>query len=362
MIPLKTVPWQSDTWTRALADAITEPRALLERLALDPAGVDFAPDFPLRVPLSFVERMRRGDRSDPLLKQVLPTLAERDAAPGYSNDPLGEADATRSPGVIQKYRGRVLLIAAPTCAVNCRYCFRRTFPYDEHRQSIAFPSLVDVERDVTISEVILSGGDPLMLKDAPLRRLIERIDAIAHVRRIRIHTRLPVVIPERVTAELVALLRGTRARTSMVLHVNHPNEIAGPFVDALHALHSAGIALFNQTVLLAGINDDAGVLEELFRGLVRQRVRPYYLLQADPVRGTGHLRTPLARGQDLMRTLQGRLTGIALPRFICDTPGGRGKVPVGPDYVVSRGQGTTVLRTFRGEDVTYVDPGPPRGG
>ena len=321
MIPLKTVPWQSDTWTRALADAITEPRALLERLALDPAGVDFAPDFPLRVPLSFVERMRRGDRSDPLLKQVLPTLAERDAAPGYSTDPLGEADATRSPGVIQKYRGRVLLIAAPTCAVNCRYCFRRTFPYDEHRQSIAFPSLVDVERDAAISEVILSGGDPLMLKDAPLRRLIERIDAIAHVRRIRIHTRLPVVIPERVTAELVALLRGTRARTSMVLHVNHPNEIAGPFVDALHALHSAGIALFNQTVLLAGINDDVEVLDELSQRLFDHHVVPYYLHLLDPVVGTQRFDVAEARGIELIRALRARVPGYLVPRLVREVAG-----------------------------------------
>jgi len=321
MIPLKTVPWQSDTWTRALADAITEPRALLERLALDPADVDFAPDFPLRVPLSFVERMRRGDRSDPLLKQVLPTLAERDAAPGYSTDPLGEADATRSPGVIQKYRGRVLLIAAPTCAVNCRYCFRRTFPYDEHRQSIAFPSLVDVERDAAISEVILSGGDPLMLKDAPLRRLIERIDAIAHVRRIRIHTRLPVVIPERVTAELVALLRGTRARTSMVLHVNHPNEIAGPFVDALHALHSAGIALFNQTVLLAGINDDVEVLDELSQRLFDHHVVPYYLHLLDPVVGTQRFDVAEARGIELIRALRARVPGYLVPRLVREVAG-----------------------------------------
>jgi len=321
MIPLKTVPWQSDTWTRALADAITEPRALLERLALDPADVDFAPDFPLRVPLSFVERMRRGDRSDPLLKQVLPTLAERDAAPGYSTDPLGEADATRSPGVIQKYRGRVLLIAAPTCAVNCRYCFRRTFPYDEHRQSIAFPSLVDVERDAAISEVILSGGDPLMLKDAPLRRLIERIDAIAHVRRIRIHTRLPVVIPERVTAELVALLRGTRARMSMVLHVNHPNEIAGPFVDALHALHSAGIALFNQTVLLAGINDDVEVLDELSQRLFDHHVVPYYLHLLDPVVGTQRFDVAEARGIELIRALRARVPGYLVPRLVREVAG-----------------------------------------
>jgi EF-P beta-lysylation protein EpmB len=321
MIPLKTVPWQSDAWTRALADAITEPRLLLERLALGPADVDFAPDFPLRVPLSFVDRMRPGDRHDPLLKQVLPTLAERDVAPGYSHDPLGEAVATRSPGVIQKYRGRVLLIAAPACAVHCRYCFRRTFPYDGHRQPVAFPSLVDVERDATISEVILSGGDPLMLKDAPLHRLIARIDAIAHVRRIRIHTRLPVVVPERATAELIALLRATRARTSIVLHVNHANEIAGPFVDALAALHTAGIALFNQSVLLAGVNDNVDALDELSQRLFDHHVVPYYLHLLDPVVGTHRFDVPQQRGVELVRALRDRLPGYLVPRLVREVAG-----------------------------------------
>jgi len=321
MIPLKYMPGQSDAWARALADAITEPHALLERLGLDPTEVDFDPQFPLRVPRSFVDRMRRGDRNDPLLVQVLPTLAERDIAPGYSDDPLAEAAATRSPGVIQKYRGRVLLIAAPTCAVHCRYCFRRTFPYDEHRQSVAFPSLADVERDTTIGEVILSGGDPLMLKDIPLRRLIERVDAIAHVRRIRIHTRLPVVIPERITPELLALLRATRARTSIVLHVNHANEIAGAFVAALAALHAAGIALFNQSVLLAGVNDDVDALDELSQRLFDHHVVPYYLHLLDPVAGTHRFAVSQARGVELVSALRARLPGYLVPRLVREVAG-----------------------------------------
>ncbi len=270
MIPLKLIPWQSDAWTRALADAITDPRALLTRLELDPDGVDFAPDFPLRVPHAFVDRMRVGDPHDPLLRQVLPLSTERDSVIGYSLDPLEEAAATRAPGVIQKYHGRVLLIAAPACAVHCRYCFRRTFPYSDHQQAVAFPSLTAVEHDSSISEVILSGGDPLMLKDAPLRRLIARLDAIPHVRRVRIHTRLPVVIPERVTSELVQLLRDARASMSIVLHVNHPNEIEGSFVDALAALHRSGVALLNQSVLLAGVNDDARVAGGAVAAPVRQ--------------------------------------------------------------------------------------------
>ena len=166
----------------ALADAITSPRELLAQLELTDSDVDFAPDFPLRVPRSFVERMRIGDPDDPLLRQVLPTLAERQSMLGYSTDPLEEAAATRAPGVIQKYHGRVLLIAAPACAVHCRYCFRRTFPYADHQQAVAFPSLAAIDADTTITEVILSGGDPLMLKDAPLARLVRRLDAIAHLR------------------------------------------------------------------------------------------------------------------------------------------------------------------------------------
>ncbi len=321
MIPLKPIPWQSDAWTRALADAITDPRELLRRLELDANDVDFAPEFPLRVPHSFVERMRIGDRFDPLLRQVLPLATERDSSPGYSLDPLEEASATLAPGVIQKYHGRVLLIAAPACAVNCRYCFRRAFPYADHQQAVAFPSLTAVERDTTISEVILSGGDPLMLKDAPLRRLIARLDAIPHVRRIRIHTRLPVVIPERVTVEFVQLLRDTRAAMSIVLHVNHPNEVAGSFVDALAALHRGGVALLNQSVLLAGVNDNVESLEELSQRLFDNHVLPYYLHLPDRVRGTHHFDVSQDQGLALIAALRARLPGYLVPRLAREVPG-----------------------------------------
>ena len=330
MIPLKTIPWQSDAWTRALAEAITDPRVLLEHLELTHVAVDPAPDFPLRVPHSFVERMRVGDPDDPLLRQVLPRGAERDSAPGYRIDPLGEATATVAPGVIQKYRGRVLLIAAPACAVHCRYCFRRTFPYAEHQQAVAFPALASVERDSSISEVILSGGDPLMLKDAPLRRLIDRIDAIPHLRRIRIHTRLPVVIPQRVTAELTQLLRDTRTTVSIVLHVNHPNEIGGHFVDALAALHRAGITLLNQSVLLAGVNDDVDVLDELSQRLFDNHVLPYYLHLLDPVIGTHHFDVPQASGIALINALRARLPGYLVPRLVREIAGRDAKTLIAP--------------------------------
>lgn len=321
MIPLKPIPWQSDAWTRALAEAITDPRALLERLELDANDVDFAPDFPLRVPQSFVDRMRLHDPRDPLLRQVLPLSTERDAVAGYSLDPLEETSSTLAPGVIQKYRGRVLLIAAPACAVHCRYCFRRTFPYADHQQAVAFPSLTTVERDPGISEVILSGGDPLMLKDAPLRRLVARLDAIPHLRRIRIHTRLPVVIPERVTTELVQLLRDAQKSMSIVLHVNHPNEIAGSFVDALAALHRSGVALLNQSVLLAGVNDDVESLDELSQRLFDHHVLPYYLHLPDRVRGTHHFDVSQQRGLELIAALRSRLPGYLVPRLVREVAG-----------------------------------------
>jgi L-lysine 2,3-aminomutase len=321
MIPLKQIPWQSDAWTAALTDAITDPAVLLARLGLSIGDVDFAPDFPLRVPMSFVDRMQHGEPHDPLLRQVLPVTAERHQEPGYGIDPLAESSATRAPGIIQKYHGRVLLIAAPVCAVHCRYCFRRTFPYGDHQHAVAFPDLGGIERDPSITEVILSGGDPLMLKDAPLRRLVERLDAMPQLRRLRIHTRVPVVIPERVTEALIQLLKGLRASASIVLHVNHPNEIAGPFTDALAALTHSGVTLLNQSVLLAGINDDVDVLDELSQRLFDHHVLPYYLHLPDRVLGTHHFDVTEATGRRLITALTARLPGYLVPRLVREVPG-----------------------------------------
>jgi EF-P beta-lysylation protein EpmB len=301
---------------------------LLRHLGLVVDDVDFAPDFPLRVPVSFIERMRHGDAADPLLRQVLPLACERHRAPGYHADPLEESSATRAPGIIQKYRGRVLLIAAPVCAVHCRYCFRRNFPYADHQHPVAFPSLTAIERDPSITEVILSGGDPLMLKDAPLRRLIERLDTIGHLRRLRIHTRVPVVIPERVTEDLITLLQGRRTRVSVVLHINHPNEIAGSFIDALTALERSGATLLNQSVLLAGVNDAADVLTELSERLFDHGVLPYYLHLPDRVIGTHHFDVTERTGRTLIAALRNRLPGYLVPRLVREVPGEGAKQPV----------------------------------
>ena len=321
MIPLAVRAWQPDDWSRELREAITDVRRLLARLRLDDDGVDVEPTFRLRVPEAFLARMRAGDRRDPLLLQVLPLAAENRAVAGFVADPLEEARATRVPGLIQKYAGRALLIAAPSCAVHCRHCFRRAFPYAEHQQGVAFPQLTEVERDRSISEVILSGGDPLMLNDAQLANLISRIDKIAHVARLRIHTRLPVVIPRRVTAALLERLASTRVAVAVVLHVNHGNEIGGELPDALAALRATGVTLLNQSVLLAGVNDDADALVALSERLFAHRVLPYYLHLADPVAGTAHFRVATERGRQLIDAVARRLPGYLVPRLARETPG-----------------------------------------
>jgi EF-P beta-lysylation protein EpmB len=321
MIPLSPRAGQSEDWSRDLAEAVSDVRDLLARLDLREGDVDLDPRFPVRVPLPFLARMRVGDPNDPLLRQVLPLRAENVDAPGYLADPLQEVQASRGPGLIQKYHGRALLVATSTCAVHCRYCFRREFPYGEHRQNVTFPALAAVEADPTISELILSGGDPLMLKDAVLRRLVARIDAISHVQRLRIHTRLPVVVPNRVTSGLIEVLRETRLRTVVVVHVNHPNEIAGDLAGALARLTASGCTLLNQGVLLAGVNDDEDVLVELSERLFAHGVLPYYLHLPDAVRGTHHFHVPASRAIALIDAIAQRLPGYLVPRLAREVPG-----------------------------------------
>ena len=327
MIPSKSVPWQSDEWSRHLSEALSDPCDLLTRLGLDPETVPYQRDaaFVMRVPAPFVARMRRGDPNDPLLRQVLPLRIEGEHASGFVTDPLEEEGATLAPGLIQKYAGRVLLIASPACAVHCRYCFRRHFPYAEHRQGVSFPSLRHIEADPTIREVILSGGDPLMLKDGALTRLVRAIEAIPHVRWLRFHTRVPVVIPQRVTGELLDLLEETRLSTSMVLHANHPNELDDLLGAALAALHSSGITLLNQSVLLRGVNDDHHSLIQLSEALYEHHVLPYYLHLPDQVTGPQHFDIAEDHGRQLIRQMSDALPGYLVPRLVRETPGATAK-------------------------------------
>ena len=267
--------------------------------------------------------MRKGDPDDPLLLQVLNRREEGDAVAGYVADPLAERAASPRPGLIHKYAGRVLLATTTVCPVHCRYCFRRHFPYDEHRPSAAnrAGALEYIAADPTIAEVILSGGEPLMLKDAPLARLLDSLEAIDHVELIRIHSRFPIVVPERVTAALVERLVASRCRVTLVLHANHASEIDGTVERALAPLVSSPVTLLNQSVLLAGVNDSTDALEALSRRLHAVGVLPYYLHVTDPVAGTAHFSVDDARARALVDALIDRLPGYLVPTPVRELAG-----------------------------------------
>ncbi len=363
---------------------------LCRLLELDPAWAEQAQaavrDFPLFVPRSYLARMRLGDSTDPLLRQVLPLAQEtneshnvpnsgvdpvgavlagelsqqdtgwpgtqRSDGPGTRDsgnqrsgsslrsspapqhnvppvidggliDPVGDLAAERLPGLLQKYAGRVLLVTTGACAVHCRYCFRRHYPYETAPKTLAaWQSAIDqITADDSISEVILSGGDPLTLRDSLLASLAERLAEIPHLRRLRVHTRLPLMIPERINDELLAWLRGTRLAPVMVIHANHANELTGDAADAVQRIVAAGIPTLNQTVLLRGINDDVETLAALSERLLDLGALPYYLHQLDRVAGALHFEVPIERGLQLVAALRARLPGYAVPRYVQERPG-----------------------------------------
>jgi lysine 2,3-aminomutase len=345
---------------RRSARSAADLAALLELTPEEIAGARRAEEdgLPIAITPYYLSLCDPHDATCPIRRQCVPRAEEACEVPGDLTDPLGEVAHEVATNLVQRYPDRVLLLATDRCAVYCRFCTRSRIvgdgggPVSLERLE---PAFAWIAAHPEVRDVIVSGGDPLAMATDRIDRLLGRIRGISSVETIRLATRVPVTLPMRVTAELVRALRKHHPVWVMT-HFNHPKELTPEAQAALARLVDGGFPVMNQAVLLAGVNDEADVLETLFRGLVRARVRPYYLLQADPVRGTGHLRTPLARGLEIMARLQGRLTGIALPKFICDTPGGRGKVPLLPDYVVSREPGKTVLRTFRGEEVAYVDP------
>jgi L-lysine 2,3-aminomutase len=322
-------------WQRDLAEAVRDPAELCRLLDLDPAiaaeAAAAAGGFPLLVPRGFVARMRPGDPRDPLLLQVLPRPAEREETPGFTADPLDEARALAAPGLVRKYAGRALLLAAGGCAVNCRYCFRREFPYGESGATPAgvAAAVEAIAADDSIHEVILSGGDPLLLDDARLGRLVDDLAALAHVRRLRIHSRLPIVLPTRITADLVAILASTRLACVVVVHANHPAELDGTVADALARLAEARPLLLNQAVLLAGVNDAVDALHGLSERLVEIGVVPYYLHLLDRVRGTAAFEVDEARAAALHGRLRELLPGYAVPRLVREVPGEPAKVWLG---------------------------------
>lgn len=325
---------QPPRWQQQWRDAVRDPRMLLELLGLDAqaAGIsaDAAAQFPLRVPQAFVARMRHGDLHDPLLRQVLPLDAEMQPVPGYGLDAVGDAAAKTAAGVIQKYRGRALLIATGSCAVHCRYCFRRHFPYAEETAARdGWREAVEaIAADPDIDEVLLSGGDPLSLATPKLVELTDALAAIGHLKRLRIHSRLPVVLPARVDAPLLAWLRSLPWPVAFVIHANHANEFDADVDTAMQALRGAGVQLLNQAVLLRGVNDSVDALAALSERSFAAGVLPYYLHQLDRVAGVAHFEVDDARARALHAELATRLSGYLVPRLVREIPGDTGKRPL----------------------------------
>lgn len=319
-------PVENVTWQGEIRAAVRDPAELCRRLEL-PAklarqAAAGAAQFPVFVPPSYLARMELGNPSDPLLRQVLPLSGEGDVVAGFSRDPVGDAAATLRSGVLQKYGGRALLISTGSCAVHCRYCFRRHFPYEAapHSEAAWVAALTSITADPSITEVILSGGDPLMLVDSRLTMLIGKIADLPQVVRLRVHTRLPIVVPRRVTDELLQLLTNTRLTSVMVIHANHARELADDVALALGKLREGGVLLLNQAVLLREVNDSVAAQCELSERLIAVGVLPYYLHQLDRVAGAAHFEVPIAEGKEIIAELRRQLPGFMVPRYVQEIP------------------------------------------
>ncbi|MEX2175415.1 MAG: EF-P beta-lysylation protein EpmB [Pirellulaceae bacterium] len=321
------MPSRLPTWREELRGAIRDAAQLVSLLGLSaelvPSARLAAQGFGVFVPHPYLARIRPGDPADPLLRQVLSDPSELESPQEFTVDPVGDEAALLGSGLLQKYSSRTLLVTTGACAVHCRYCFRRHFPYSEGPRSPAEwqPAIDRIAADPRIDEVILSGGDPLTIVDDQLAELARRLAAVPHVRRLRIHTRLPIVIPQRVTDELLGWLRGTRLAPIMVVHANHAQEIDGPVAAALARLVDAGIPVLNQAVLLRGVNDSTGAQIDLSRRLVDLRVMPYYLHQLDRVQGAAHFEVPIVRGLEIIAQMRRALPGYAVPRYVQEVAG-----------------------------------------
>ena len=322
-----------NSWQKDLSQVITDPKKLLSLLDIEP--LEYLQHFkakqlfPVRVPLPFIKRMKKGDFNDPLLKQVMPLSSEFVVSEGFMTDPLEEHD-TVAEGLLHKYKNRVLMIVRAGCAVNCRYCFRRHFPYQDNSPNKQRwqQALTYINNHEEISEVIFSGGDPLMAKDDYLAWLVNQIEAIPHVKRLRIHTRLPVVIPNRITKELVNLLSLTRLKATMVFHINHTNEIDDDFAKALEPLREARVPLFNQSVLLNGVNDDSDILVALSEKMFDIGITPYYLHLFDPVQGAAHFDISEKKAVSIVNEMLANLPGFLMPKLVREIAGQTNKTPI----------------------------------
>jgi len=324
---------QPPHWQTLLSQAITEPEQLLHELRLPqsllPVAARASTEFKLRVPRGFLARMRQGDPDDPLLRQILPLGEELHSVPGYSTDPLDELDTMPAAGVLHKYRGRVLLTLTGACAIHCRYCFRRHYPYNEANPTRDHDKTIDyLRRQPEVREVILSGGDPLTLSDPRLAGLVSSIETIARVKRLRIHSRLPIVLPERIDPSLLEWMSATRLQIVLVIHSNHANELDANVDRAMNRLRQAGVTLLNQSVLLRGINDRPGDLVDLSERLFAADVLPYYLHQLDPVQGAAHFSVSDRDARLLVEEMRRQLPGYLVPRLVREHPGRASKTPL----------------------------------
>ncbi len=331
-----------------MARSFTRLSALLEWLELDSEKLPFqcndSASFPLRVTRDFASRMRKGDACDPLLLQVLPQQQETAVIDGYSQDPVGDMNAAVSQGVLQKYHGRALLITTAACAIHCRYCFRRHFPYQQQylEQQLCDQTLENLDTP-DISEIILSGGDPLTLNDQRLTQLLSQLKQLPHLQRLRIHTRMPVILPSRVTPELVELLRSFPLPVTTVLHINHPNELDASVATALQKLRQSGAQLLNQAVLLKGVNDSLEILRELCEKGFEMGILPYYVHQLDKVHGSAHFQVSAQRALELGEQLRKQLPGYLLPKFVTEIAGEESKMEIGGEVLGGEVLGGEVL-------------------
>ncbi len=315
------------TWQQALSSAITDISELYDVLKIDDFYSELTQQaqqsFALRVPREFVSRMEVGNPHDPLLLQVLPQAIEMQKMPGFSADPLNENQKNPVPGLLHKYPNRVLLTLTGVCAINCRYCFRRHFPYADNvpARHDWNRALEYISQDKNIDEVILSGGDPLILKDSLIAEFVAQLEKMSHVERLRIHTRLPIVIPQRVTDEWIQWMRKSRFQIVVVIHCNHANEIDEPVLLALKRLRESSITLLNQSVLLKNVNDDVTVLVNLSKRLFQAGVLPYYLHLLDKVEGAAHFDVSEKKANALMREIKKQLPGFLVPMLAREVPG-----------------------------------------
>ena len=329
------------SWQQLLSDSTLTLTELLQKLNISTAdfaaSIDGDPDinpqdFPIRAPAPFIDRMVKGDINDPLLRQVLPLVKEHELTPGYTADPLHEADFNNTPGLIHKYRSRALLIVTKACAIHCRYCFRRHFPYEDNQPSRAMwtDALDYLQQHPEINEVIYSGGDPLASSNAQLNWLNQRIAAIPHIKTLRIHSRLPVVLPQRIDSGLLEILQQWPGKKVVVIHSNHANELDESVKTAIDQLKAVDVTVLNQTVLLKGINDSASALVKLSERLFEIGVLPYYLHLLDTVTGAAHFAISDTEAKAIMGEVTARLPGYLVPRLVREEADKSSKTPILP--------------------------------